>query len=228
MTPFFIIIMIKNAKPKICFATPILEGEFEGVEELNHQLAKRFLQFEQDKEHVNDARINTTVGNIFDSRRDILAVEGYPEIEQIRRHMNGALTSWIIETGKMSRQDLEQCMFEIESWFHITRFGGTKTVHEHGQCGWSMVYYVDEGDPPTDEYPRSGFLQVYDPRKIQTNPADLGQVNFKPMFDYGGFTFRPKTGKFVIFPGYLEHEVLTYFGTNPRIMIAMNCMIKRK
>lgn len=214
-----------HAKPKICFATPILEGHFEGVDVLNLELTKLFLELEQ-QGYKNKKRLNTTLGNIADSPGDLFSLTGYPALDEIKKHMNGTLTSWIKETGKMTAQELSQCQFSIESWYHITRHGGTKTLHDHGQCSWSMVYYVDAGDPPSAEFPRSGYLQVYDPRRIRQNPDDKGFFMMKPMFDYGGFSFAPASGHFVIFPGYLEHEVITYFGEKPRIMIAINCMIK--
>ncbi|WP_404390555.1 putative 2OG-Fe(II) oxygenase [Pseudoalteromonas phenolica] len=214
-----------KATPKVCFATPILEGYFEGVELLNSELTELFLELEA-KGFKNGKRLNTTIGNISDSPGDLFSMQGYQALDEIKKHMNGTLSSWILETGKMTQQELSQCKFEVESWYHITRFGGTKTLHDHGQCSWSMVYYVDAGDPPTQEYPRSGFLQVYDPRRIRQNPDDKGFFNLKPMFDYGGFSFAPASGGFVIFPGYLEHEVLTYFGKKPRIMIAINCFIR--
>ncbi|MCF2907879.1 2OG-Fe(II) oxygenase family protein [Pseudoalteromonas sp. DL2-H2.2] len=216
-----------NAKPRICFATPVLEGELTGVEELNKGLTQLFFSLEKEG-YRNLTRINTTQGDIYDSPGDLFSLTHYPEIAEIKQHMNGVLTSWILETGKMTRAELSQLHFEIESWFHITRYGGTKTLHDHGQCSWSMIYYVDAGDPPPPEFPRSGFLQIYDPRRIQMNPYDKGFSNFKPTFDYGGFSVAPYSGKFVVFPGYLQHEVLTYFGNKPRIMIAINCLIRER
>ncbi len=217
-----------NAKPKPCFATPVLEGTIEGTEQLNKALTSLFLKMEADN-YKNKTRLNTTLGNIFDSPGDLFKQIQHPEVAEIRKLINLTLTSWILETSTFTEAELKaNHYFEYESWFHITRFGGTKSLHHHGQCGWSMVYYVDGGDPPTEEYPRSGFLQVYDPRRIRQNPEDQGFMRLKPMFDYGGYSFRPEAGKFVIFPGYLEHEVITYFGQKPRIMIAVNCMIRKK
>ncbi|KTF17890.1 hypothetical protein ATS75_00250 [Pseudoalteromonas sp. H105] len=216
-----------NAKPKICFASPVLEGSFTQSESLNKRLSELFFDLEK-QGYKNKTKLNTTLGNIFDSPGDLFSLTQYEDILEIRRLMNGALTSWILETSNWQKDDLNNLKFEFESWFHISRFGATKSLHDHGQCSWSMIYYVDAGDAPTVEFPRSGYLQIYDPRHIQQNPDDQGFFNLKAMFDYGGFAIRPNSGKFVIFPGYLEHEVVTYFGNRPRIMIALNCLIRKK
>lgn len=214
--------------PRVCFASPVLEGMVEKSQELNNALKSRFLTLEKSG-YKNKTKINTTLGDIYDSPGDLFSQVKYPEVMAIRKLMNGVLTSWILETSTFTVEDLEKnYKFEFESWFHITRYGGAKSLHNHGQCSWSMVYYVDAGDEPTKEFSKSGFLQLYDPRNIRQNPEDFGYMRMKPLYDYGGFSIKPKAGKFVIFPGYLDHEVVTYFGRSERIMIALNCMIRKR
>lgn len=214
-------------KPLISFATPILTGTFKNVEKLNDQLKKTMLLLEEQK-YVNASPLHTTLGNTFDSRADFFNQTEYSEVVDIRDKMHGVLVSWIRETYTLTNEQLNSYIFDYESWFHITRFGGTKTLHNHGQFSWAMVYYVDAGDPPDFNHPLSGYLQLYDPRRIYENSIDQGFSNQKQIFASGCIPIKPESGKFVIFPGYLEHEVLTYWGDKPRIMIAANCCIKKR
>lgn len=212
-------------KPIISYATPILTGKFSNIDNLNARLVARMLKLEQEK-YINEDPLHTTQGDTFDSRADFFNQTQYPEVAEIRNKMHSVLVSWIKETYALSNEQLNSYVFDYESWFHITRYGGTKTLHNHGQFSWAMVYYVSAGDPPSVEHPLSGYIQFYDPRRIFENSVDQGFRNQKQMFTAGCIPIKPESGKFIIFPGYLEHEVLTYWGQSERIMIAANCCIR--
>ena len=121
--------------------------------------------------------------------------------------------------------EFNRLKFRYESWFHITRKGGCKTLHNHGTFSWSMVYYVDEGGKAPESFPKSGVIQFYDPRRVNQNAWDVGLQNLNSQTRIGGFSIKPTSGSFVIFPSYLDHEVLTYHGEKERIMVALNCAV---
>lgn len=76
------------------------------------------------------------------------------------------------------------------------------TAHVHPEAVASGVYYVKI---PAD----SGMLRIHDPRG--------------PLPPFGGTKdLHPKPGDFIIFPGWLRHEVLPTPGDNQRISIAFN------
>lgn len=205
------------------FATPFFQGEFDGVSALNAQLTKVFLQHESvSKGNVSPK--NTTLGSIFDSEADLF---NWPDeaVQQLKTMMHGVLSSWVKDVNNFTQEQYNQLRFRYESWFHITRKGGCKTLHNHGSFSWSMVYYVDEGGEAPKDFPRSGMIQFYDPRRIYQNGWDVGLQGLGPQTRFGGFSIQPKAGSFVIFPSYLDHEVLTYHGDSQRIMVAVNCAV---
>ena len=90
-----------------------------------------------------------------------------------------------------------------ESWFHIARSGSAFGRHRHAvpEAGanqgfkFSLVYYVDRGDPNG-----TGQFRLLEP--------DL--------------TLSPESGMILVFPAYVEHEVLEYRGERDRIIIGAN------
>jgi uncharacterized protein (TIGR02466 family) len=205
------------------FATPIFRGKFEGTSSLNGNLKSFFLEYER-KNKGNTSPKNTTLGPIFDSTADLFNWDNNA-VQQLRGMMHSVLSAWIKDVNSFSAEQFQQLKFRYESWFHITRKGGCKTLHNHAPFSWSMVYYVDEGGEAPAEFPKSGLIQFYDPRRVSTNAWDVGLQGLNPQTQVGGFSIQPKAGTFVIFPSYLDHEVLTYHGDSQRMMVALNCSI---
>lgn len=214
---------LQQGQGNIHFATPIYRGKMEGIEDLNAELKALFLEKErQGKE--NPAAKNTTLGSVFDSTADLFTWPEEP-VQKLRHVMHSMMTSWVKDVNQFDSATLQQLRFRYESWFHITRKGGCKTLHNHGNFSWAMVYYVDDGGPVPAEFPRSGMIQFYDPRRVYQNGWDVGLQGLDAQTRFGGFSVQPESGSFVIFPGYLDHEVLTYHGDSQRIMVALNCAV---
>jgi uncharacterized protein (TIGR02466 family) len=98
-------------------------------------------------------------------------------------------------------------------WINRQFPGQSLSLHDHGGCMLACVYYIDT---PTD----AGDLQLVDPR---------GSVNWQVIRDgnVNGVKYKritPKTGKLVLFPGYLLHQVETNKSKNVRISLATNIM----
>ncbi len=205
------------------FATPTYSGKFGGIEVLNTQLKKLFLEYERTNVGNKDP-LNTTLGNIYDSEADIFNLPDEP-VRQLRKMMHGVMSSWVKQVNNYSEQEFNQLKFRYESWFHITRKGGCKTLHNHGNFSWAMVYYVNTGGESSENFPRSGMIQFYDPRRVNQNNWEVGLKGLNSQAKLGGFSLKPEAGSFIIFPGYIDHEVLTYHGDSERIMVAVNCSI---
>jgi hypothetical protein len=101
----------------------------------------------------------------------------------------------------------------------VMRDGDYTIVHDHGTAHWSVSYYVDAGDADVENHPESGLFAVLDPRRYIRPIPGLGD------FSMTQFTVRPRSGRLVIFPGWLQHYVHPYRGTRPRIAIACNVSV---
>ena len=107
-------------------------------------------------------------------------------------------------------------------WANVNRYKDFNMPHVHPQCDWSGVYYVKT---PED----CGLIRFADPRKINMLYRDelyqnVGQTTFHPdnKDDVGRV---PKEGELIIFPAYLEHQVLPNRTDEPRISISFNIKI---
>lgn len=113
--------------------------------------------------------------------------------------------------------DTSQWMIRIhESWSHITTNGGYHDYHTHPYSSWCGIFYVDAGD--SDAENNNGNNRFYTPLTI--NP-EIG-------FEYIAHTFHDpvvETGKLVIFPSYIPHSAMPYFGKKDRIVVAYNAEI---
>ncbi len=118
-------------------------------------------------------------------------------------------------------EDAEYQAEVVESWYHVTENGGYHDAHSHPNCSWCGIYVVDAGE--SDLAKRNGVNRFYDPRVNAGHFQDLGTqyLNQEGFWDIG-----PEDGHIVIFPSYLKHSALPYFGSRSRIVIAFNCVIQ--
>jgi uncharacterized protein (TIGR02466 family) len=108
----------------------------------------------------------------------------------------------------------------VESWCHITCHGGYHDVHSHPNCSWCGIYYLDVGD--VDFASRNGVNRFYDPRINAEHYLDAGNsyLNAEGVMD-----IEPQEGQVILFPSYLKHSALPYFGQQDRLVIAFNAQV---
>jgi uncharacterized protein (TIGR02466 family) len=107
-------------------------------------------------------------------------------------------------------------------WANINRSGHGNEFHSHPGSFWSGVYYVDDGGCDADPT-LGGELEFMDPR-------GPGPAMYAPNLAFGSAglsvganeVLRPKSGRLVMFPAWLLHQVRPYTGTVERISIAFN------
>ena len=92
-------------------------------------------------------------------------------------------------------------------------------THNHPLSQISAVYYVDSGDPTTDEFPESGTFEFLDPRPNVEMSAIPGESSGRAI------TIQSIDGRLVVFPSWLYHRVNPYFGKRERISISFNAII---
>jgi uncharacterized protein (TIGR02466 family) len=107
-------------------------------------------------------------------------------------------------------------------WANVNRTGHGNEFHSHPGSFWSGVYYVDDGGSDADPS-LGGELEFMDPR-------GPGPAMYAPHLAFGSSglsvganeMIRPKSGRLVMFPSWLLHQVRPYAGTAVRISIAFN------
>ena len=98
----------------------------------------------------------------------------------------------------------------VDSWFHIGKKYSSHDVHNHGNCSWCGIFYVDSG-----EVDKGGETIFRNP--INTTFTDCGNN-----YVFTSIRVIPENGKLVLFPSYLDHYQSLYTGDKDRIVIGFN------
>lgn len=113
--------------------------------------------------------------------------------------------------------DTSHWMIRIhESWSHITTNGGYHDYHTHPYSSWCGIFYVDAGD--TDTESKNGHNRFYSPLTIS---PELG-LEFVTHNYHDPVAL---TGKLIVFPSFIPHSAMPYFGDKERIVVAYNSEI---
>lgn len=107
-----------------------------------------------------------------------------------------------------------------ESWYHVTQNGGYHDAHSHPNCSWCGIYYLDIGEANFEQ--RNGLNRFYDPRVNADHFLDAGSQYLNST---GIWDIEPVDAQVVIFPSYLKHSALPYFGDKDRVIIAFNSRV---
>lgn len=132
-------------------------------------------------------------------------------INDIIDHNIMALSQVIMEATEyyLSRLNSTESLSMFESWFNIYERGGYMSDHEHPGCVISGIYYyqAEEG---------SGDLWFRNPNPLMLNHIWPGSA--QPTLATERVPAR--TGRLVLFPGWLTHSVSTCLGS--KISIPFN------
>ncbi|MGH1461150.1 MAG: putative 2OG-Fe(II) oxygenase [Neptuniibacter sp.] len=144
-----------------------------------------------------------------------------PVIMELRRMLEELLSVVVSEVNNGCwPEGVEGEATIIESWFHVTQNGGYHDVHSHPNCSWCGIYYLDPGE--SELVTRNGVNRFYDPRVNAEHYADAGTAYISQQ---GFWDFEPVEGQIVLFPSYLKHSALPYFGESDRVVIAFNAIV---
>lgn len=113
--------------------------------------------------------------------------------------------------------------WKANGWANVNGPGQGNEFHIHPGAFWSGVFFVDDGGAAEDPT-LGGELELLDPR-------GAGPAMYAPLLAFAGpgglsvggsETLRPKSGRLVLFPAWLYHQVRPYRGSGQRISIAFN------
>jgi uncharacterized protein (TIGR02466 family) len=139
-----------------------------------------------------------------------------------------ALKQFIIETlqfvvSVVNGRAVEPSRIEVElidSWFHITRNGGFHDAHFHSACSWCGIYYLVMGNmsrEPSVGAP-NGLNRFYSPINSGGGYRDYGNK----YLEQSVVDVPAREGMLLIFPSFLLHSGLPYFGQQERIVVSFN------
>ncbi|OFX01903.1 MAG: hypothetical protein A3D94_05730 [Alphaproteobacteria bacterium RIFCSPHIGHO2_12_FULL_66_14] len=111
-------------------------------------------------------------------------------------------------------------------WANVNRSGHGNECHSHPGAYWSGVYYVDDGGIAADAS-LGGELELMDPRGPlpAMNAPHLGCAMSGGLSAGATERVQPKSGRLVMFPAWLMHQVRPYRGSAERISIAFNLSV---
>ncbi len=194
------------------FGTPVLIEELPVAAALNAELAKTIAAREQ-------SHPGTQHSNLGGWQSD-WEMDRWGGVSAIKLLAIGRNTANRITTDRQGRPVSIQ--WKANMWANINRTGHGNEFHSHPGSFWSAVYYVDDGGIDADPA-LGGELEFMDPR-------GPGPAMYAPQLAYGSAglsvganeTVRPKSGRLVMFPAWLLHQVRPYRGAAQRISIAFN------
>jgi uncharacterized protein (TIGR02466 family) len=195
------------------FSTPIVITEVPDAATLNSELRTAIEQ--RHKTHPGTQHSN--LGG-WQSSWDMDRWGGAPAIKLLAIGRNTANRATTDREGKPV-----SVTWRANMWANINRSGHGNEFHSHPGSFWSGVYYVDDGGVAADPS-LGGELEFMDPR-------GSGPAMYAPHLAFampGGLsvganeTVPPRTGRLVMFPAWLLHQVRPYRGGAERISIAFN------
>jgi uncharacterized protein (TIGR02466 family) len=209
-----------NFNVRMMWATPIIQCRYPGFASLNPRLAEILkAKTALGEHHRNKREWPNKGGDQWESEFDLFT-HPEAEIREVARFCDSAVHAAIRSTAQEEMRSDAQFEIIYESWFHITGYGGYHSVHDHGSCSWCGVYCVQAGNVDEAKHPNSGRTKFYDPRRTTNSQYegryDPGLTLDRPLY------IPPEDGQLVLFPNYLLHEQVPYFGTEPRIIISFN------
>lgn len=203
-----------------CWAVPLVRVQHPDAETLCASLRELFLAREADGERFRNQIRRTSQHGVFESAFN-LHLWSDPPVRSLFQFLHTALVSVVRYVNGYSADELKQLRFDYHSWFHVTRTGGHQTTHNHPNASWSGIFCVDPGDPVA-EFPESGTVRLHDPRAGAGMYRDPGNDNLIETFRLANRSHHHQAGLLVLFPSFINHEVLPYAGSRPRIIVAFN------
>lgn len=194
------------------FATPIVLIDLPDAPTLNADLRRTIL----DREKSHPGTEHSNLGG-WQSEWDMDRWGGAAAIKLLAVARNSANK---VTTNRQGQPVV--IAWKANMWANINRTGHGNEFHSHPGSFWSAVYYVDDGGIEADPS-LGGELEFMDPR-------GPGPAMYAPQLAFGSAglsvganeVVRPRTGRMVMFPAWVLHQVRPYRGTAERISIALN------
>lgn len=197
------------------FDTMVVVDELPGAAAVNAVLKPAILA-------RRDARPGVTISNIgsWQSEHD-LEQWGGDALQAVLKHIVALADAHCVD---IVSPGAPRHRWVIDVWANVSPPQGSNQMHTHPGAFWSAVYYVDDGSEGRGA--QGGELMIEDPRMpmiLMTMPnlrfrKPDGSVH-EPQLG-----MKPKNGRIIMFPAWLNHGVVPHRGTGERISIAVNLL----
>lgn len=209
------------------FAVPVAQDAMPDATPINARL--KALLLSREAEGTRYANPNPSLKQqpgVFESDFNLFS---WPDacVQQLRSFCWATLGRAICDANGYSAEQMRRLQIFSHTWFHVTRHGGFTILHTHPMASWSGVYCVSPGETPADR-PESGVLRFHNPHHYGNYFLDPGNAQLKSPYSHGTLNLRLQAGQLVLFPSWLQHEVMPYYGNDERITVAFNCWFGMK
>ena len=203
------------------FAVPFAETVLADCDALNAELAALFLARESEGPRYANPRPSMQITHqMFESEFEVFA---WPEpcIQKLREFCIAALSRAIAQLNGYRGEEVARMRIASHTWFHVTRRGGYFGLHNHPMASWSGVYCVSAGQDD-GTHVDSGKLHFSNPLQLANMFIDPANSHLRPPYSMSGRSYRLVPGQLVLFPSWVNHEVLPFHGEGERITVAFN------
>jgi uncharacterized protein (TIGR02466 family) len=204
------------------FAVPFAFEQHPNPEALNQALRELFMQREAEgSKYANPNPYTIRNKDLFESNFDLF---DWPEpiIAELREFCLSNLIRTVAMLNQYDAAFLKRINIATDAWFHITRRNGFFGVHNHPMASWSGVYCVDPGKHDIDQAD-SGKLSFVHPNITGGMYVDAGSAQLQKPFNMSNMGYSLVPGQLVLFPSWVPHYVMPFYGDDERITVAFNC-----
>jgi uncharacterized protein (TIGR02466 family) len=204
------------------FAAPFAFAQYPDPVELNQSLKALFLMREAEgAKYANPNPYTTRNKELFESHFDLF---DWPEavITTLREFCLSNLIRTVAQLSNYDVAYLKRINIATDAWFHITRRNGFFGVHNHPMASWSGVYCVASGEHD-DGQPDSGKLSFVHPNIAGGMYIDPGSSGLQTPYNTSNMAYALTPGQLILFPSWISHYVMPFYGEGERITVAFNC-----
>lgn len=219
-----------NPNLQMLWPTPLFQRSLENHPPINAELVKLFYQHRQEDLEQR----GVAAGNLYSSSDDLLQRYESAALQTLFAFIGNVVFEVAQAMNKPIWQSMGASQLQMSvvgAWFQIQNRYGFHDIHNHGNCSWSGVYYV-QIDPLERRFEHAtlgamnGITRFYGHQLGLLGGAhmDLGNAYLQQSH----FDVVPEEGTLIVFPSWLNHKAMPYDGDKDRIIISFNAQVHGK
>lgn len=178
------------------------------LENLAHQLMRR-----------NEHSVARTNRGGWHYKGDLFAIKARA-VEEFKHHMEQHVQAFLNHIRKSPGKSDH---FLIQGWMNVSKAGSYNVLHSHPGSFLSAAYYVK-----VPKNMKGGEIVFRDPRGPVVAMYETPGIDLPWVGSGLEIPFKPSTGKLLLFPAWLEHQVEPFRGPGERISISFNVSNERR
>ena len=203
-----------SANLKLLFPTPLWEADI-GDETLNNHLRETIFSIEKSDDKFNADRYPFGYTS-YASDINLAQDARFQEItRRVLQEAKKFLVAMQMQTQAKVLKDLVPSLQVYDLFCNINRKYSAHGPHRHECVDLSAVYYVDVGEDPAN------FIAHSPTEPLLMHTRSQFFADKSPMAQEKQ-SFRPETGKLLMFPSWMMHEVQQQKTDSERVSLAFN------